>query len=208
MLALKSAKEAGVPLHDDVVEKIRAFFLAREMGQDGRTGYDSKHSYGTHATTGVGMLARQFLLHEPDAPLVHDAANYLAGVAEATWANRAPNAGNRDYYLWYNCTLAMFQAGGETWKRWNDIVRDTVVNLQCHEGCAAGSWDPNDKWGSRGGRIYSTALAVLTLEVYYRYTPPEEIRADTTELHPAKESDALPKKTTKSAALTPAVGGQ
>jgi hypothetical protein len=34
----------------------------------------------------------------------------------------------------------------------------------------AGSWDPDDsRWGRYGGRIYTTALATLTLEVYYRY---------------------------------------
>ena len=36
-------------------------------------------------------------------------------------------------------------------------------------GCARGSWPPTDQWGAHGGRIYSTALAVLTLEVYYRF---------------------------------------
>ena len=34
----------------------------------------------------------------------------------------------------------------------------------------AGSWDPDDSiYGARGGRIYCTALATLTLEVYYRF---------------------------------------
>jgi hypothetical protein len=68
----------------------------------------------------------------------------------------------------------MFQAGGKTWKRWNDVVRDTVVDRQCgeDEGCRRGSWDPTDPWGLQGGRVYCTALAVLTLEVYYRYQSP------------------------------------
>ena len=36
--------------------------------------------------------------------------------------------------------------------------------------CEDGSWDPAvDKWGSIGGRVYATAINVLTLEVYYRY---------------------------------------
>ena len=35
--------------------------------------------------------------------------------------------------------------------------------------CAEGSWDPKDPWGEEGGRVYSTALMTLCLEVYYRY---------------------------------------
>ena len=37
------------------------------------------------------------------------------------------------------------------------------------EGHEAGSWDPIGQWSKWGGRIYSTALNALTLEVYYRH---------------------------------------
>ena len=39
------------------------------------------------------------------------------------------------------------------------------------DGPQAGSWDTNDLWGGYGGRVYTTALATLTLEVYYRFLP-------------------------------------
>ena len=35
----------------------------------------------------------------------------------------------------------------------------------------AGSWDPSGPWGRYGGRLYSTAISTLTLEVYYRLLP-------------------------------------
>ncbi len=110
------------------------------------------------------MLARQLLFDEPEAPLVADAAGYLADFAEQHWPQEGPPKG-RDYYLWYNCTLAMFLSGGRPWERWNDCVRDTIIKLQDRKGCQRGSWDPTDRWGSSGGggRIYSTALAILTL---------------------------------------------
>ena len=65
----------------------------------------------------------------------------------------------------------MKTAGGVDWDRWNKIVRDLVIGLQKPKdaGCERGSWDPSDRWGQAGGRVYSTALAVLTLEVYYRF---------------------------------------
>ncbi len=169
VLALKTARQAGVPVSGPCIEGVRRYFEARKMGRDGRTGYNNRKR-STEATTGVGMLARQFLLDEPHAALVGDAARFLAGRAESRWSgDRAPRRNDRNYYLWYNCALAMFQAGGEPWRRWNDVVRDMIVGLQCHHGCARGSWDPSSRWGNEGGRIYTTALAVLTLEVYYRY---------------------------------------
>jgi hypothetical protein len=173
VLALKTAKEAGIDLDPECVRKVRGFFDLRATGENGRTGYDNRN-VATEATTGVGMLAKQFLLDEPEAPLVHDASSYLAGYAERTWPSHSAQGHDKDFYLWYNCTLAMFQAGGDNWKRWNSIVRDTIINLQRHDGCTRGSWDPNSRWGDRGGRIYSTALAALTLEVYYRYAGQHE----------------------------------
>ncbi len=168
VLALKSAREAGIPPSAGCLAKVRKFFQARQTGQNGRTGYADNRTLETEATTGVGMLARQFLFDQPDAPLVKDAARYLADFAQREFPPDGPPK-IRDYYLWYNCTLAMFLAGGQPWKTWNDCVRDTVIKLQKHQGCERGSWDPSDRWGSSGGRIYSTALAILTLEVYYRY---------------------------------------
>ncbi len=46
-----------------------------------------------------------------------------------------------------------------------------LLRLQRTDGHLAGSWDPDTVWGSYGGRVYSTAMATLCLEVYYRYLP-------------------------------------
>ena len=45
-----------------------------------------------------------------------------------------------------------------------------VVNTIREDGNFKGSWDPVGAWGEDGGRVYSTAILVLTLEAYYRYT--------------------------------------
>jgi hypothetical protein len=168
VLALKSAREAGLPLSPDCVQKARRFFDACAM-PDGRTNYQPRTLH-TEATTGVGMLARQFLFDEAHAPLVRTAANRLADYAAGSESKPSAWTKERDYYLWYNCTLAMFQAGGQPWKRWNAAVRDTLVGLQDGSpGCQRGSWSPETQRDQRGGRVYTTALATLCLEVYYRY---------------------------------------
>ena len=157
VLALKSAREAGIKISDECVGKVRKFFQSCEERSNGRTGYTGPGQHISDATTGVGMLVHQFLLGEPDADLVKKAAPYLADQAELAWSGGLdpfvanPNrfgktkralgrgAGVADYYLWYNCTLAMKTAGGANWDRWNKIVRDMVIDLQKPKdaGCAA-----------------------------------------------------------------------
>ena len=152
-LALKSAHGADIPFSDECTRKVKYFFQRCELGDHGRTGYQPGRPM-THATTGVGMLVHQFLLNDPDADLVHQAAPYLADQAENLWGRRDPGRrGLADYYLWYNCTLAMCTAGGEPWKCWNAVVRDLVMSRQERPdaGCARGSWPPTDQWALKAG---------------------------------------------------------
>jgi hypothetical protein len=66
----------------------------------------------------------------------------------------------------------MFNMGGSWWSEWNGCLRDGLIGRQRTEGDRRGSWDPpRNGFDSVGGRVYTTALNVLNLEVYYRYLP-------------------------------------
>jgi hypothetical protein len=79
-------------------------------------------------------------------------------------------------YYWYYGTLALHHQQGagrdaeNAWNTWNTALSLSLVNAQLSEGPEAGSWEPNCVWGGYGGRVYSTAIAAMCLEVYYRYT--------------------------------------
>jgi Ca-activated chloride channel homolog len=68
-------------------------------------------------------------------------------------------------------TMSSFQAGGERWKWWNETYRTGVPAAQrTGDGCFDGSWNPPASLPR--GRLHSTALILLSLEVYYCYTRP------------------------------------
>ena len=81
-------------------------------------------------------------------------------------------------YFWYYGTLAMFRAGGSARERWNAALKETLLGAQEEDG----SWEPISIYSEYAGdddedRSYTTALCVLSLEVYYRYfTPLLEVR--------------------------------
>jgi hypothetical protein len=173
VLALWTAREAGIQVDEACLAKAVAFYQRCETGQDGRTAYLAGRGVGTDATTGAGMCVHLFLQRQPDSPLVQAAAPYLASFAEKTWGGTESRPKYHDFYLWHHCSLPLARAHGPAWDRWNRPVRETLIELQQTEGCTRGSWDPETSVYGRGaggaGRIYTTALAILTLEVYYRF---------------------------------------
>jgi hypothetical protein len=91
--------------------------------------------------------------------------------ASAFVTRTLPGEGEKDFYRFYCISLMLMQIQNDAWRRWNSAASEYLVKLQRSGGPADGSWDPTDHWGQWGGRIYSTAMACLTLEVYYRYLP-------------------------------------
>jgi hypothetical protein len=77
-------------------------------------------------------------------------------------------------YFWYYATLATFRLGGADWERWNAALKEALLPAQR----ADGSWEALDLYARdyaddrEGDLSYTTALCVLSLEVYYRYFTP------------------------------------
>jgi len=76
-----------------------------------------------------------------------------------------------DFYTWYYTALALMQIHNDAWRTWNRQMKKRLLLIQRKDGKLKGSWDPKTKHSLLGGRIYSTVMATLTLEVYYRYLP-------------------------------------
>jgi hypothetical protein len=122
------------------------------------------------------------------------AALSLVGGAESAelvdkWANLLalgpPNAKKRDFLDLHQMLYgSLFHAqrpfdarpkdedAKKAWRPWRDAVVADLVAAQhaAADGCAAGSWDASkDPFGVAGGRVYTTAMAVLALEAPNRF---------------------------------------
>src|SRR5262249_29526186 len=81
--------------------------------------------------------------------------------------------GQGNLYFIYYATLALFRAGGAAWQTWNESMKRALLPAQA----ADGSWEPIDPYAryardSSEDKSYTTALCVLSLEIYYRYYLP------------------------------------
>jgi hypothetical protein len=118
------------------------------------------------AMTAVGLLCRIFLGQRPEeVPLMAKHAELIRS-KPPMWD---PDGFGSDMYYWYYGTYALYQMGRPWWPAWEKAMRSAIVGSQRQDGDARGSWDPLCAWGFSGGRVYSTALMTLCIEVYYRY---------------------------------------
>lgn len=188
LLALRSAQLAGIEIDRRCLAGVRVLLDTSQSIED-----PEQYIYNPYAPdtaeqrsgrmpsptmNAVGLLMRLHMGTARDDPRIVRAAAKLAADLPAEGTRGRPT---RDCYLWYYAAQAIFHVGGEAWDGWYGRLHDLLVASQETGGDRAGSWNPGgavpDRWGSFGGRIYVTALNLLTLEVSYRHLPIYEVLA-------------------------------
>jgi hypothetical protein len=182
VMALKTAKECNITVSEKSFDGAKKWldyayteptkFRPATYAYIKPNAKTSMYLYGRpYCSTACGMLARQFM----------EQSNDMTPCAETLREALPDWKGVRNMYYWYYGSMAMFQVGGDYWEEWNDAIRPAMVESQNKRSrdCRYGSWDPDkDAYGvlhskSRagvGGRVYTTSMGALTLEVYYRYS--------------------------------------
>lgn len=196
IMCIASAKDFGLPYDKSDIEDSLAYIEEMTDPSTGRTGYMERGSYSSRepgdddiwpaqygeSMTAVAMLCRVFCgiildnLEEQDQWIQMGGKllqQKLPHWGEGTGRGSQEGKLYTDYYYWYYGSYAMFQLGGKYWNKWKDAMIKAVVDNQITDEKnknELGSWDPQvDPWGDSGGRVYSTALCTLCLEVFYRY---------------------------------------
>jgi len=179
--ALVAARDAGLTIDEQALTN--AMTWTDEMTNPdrnsrgyGRTGYTDMGGWSsrdanltasfppeyTEAMTAAGVLLRFLCGRTADEdPMIEAGANLLL-----TRLPRWDENGSIDFYYWYFGTLALYKVKGPRWDRWNEALKNAIIDHQRSDGSQheLGSWDPIDPWSHAGGRVYATAILALTLE--------------------------------------------
>ena len=168
IMALKGAQLAGIEVDSAVFDRSQIWLNAVAKGE--HLGLYSYQPYRevTPTMTAVGMLSRQYLGINSKDPSILEGKAYLL-------QNLPDDMIGRNTYYWYYAALAMHNFNDADWDAWNRKIRRILIESQATEGCATGSWDPErpslDHYGEQGGRLMTTCLNAMTLEVHYRHLP-------------------------------------
>ena len=121
----------------------------------------------------VRCLADRSARNDPD---VRAAAERLASAL-------APGTAPIDARLLHAAAVALFHAGGATWRGSFGALKTSTTDTQRHDGdvCGArGSWDPRDTAPSSLGRLGTTALLAATIETMGARYEADAVSADPT----------------------------
>ncbi len=158
IMALRAARDAGIKVEKDVIDKSLGYIKRCQCGDGGFSYVAGQGSGSGFARSAAGV-----------------AALYYGGVFEGNDLKRGldyliqfvPGKGASDseghyFYGHYYACQAMFLAGGDYWAKWYPGIRDQLVARQNR---TTGGWsgDVTDE--------YATALALIVLQMPHRYLP-------------------------------------
>jgi hypothetical protein len=158
LAALKSAGLAGLAIPSPTMDGVVRFLDRVQVRRGEAYGYQSPQA--RPCTSAIGLLCRLYTAWPEEATIDR-------GLTALAKGGPDPDAIYLNFYL----AQALLQRDHPLWQRWNARNRDQLVARQAVRGHEAGSWFLADHDTAPGGRLAHTALAVLTLEVYYRLLP-------------------------------------
>jgi hypothetical protein len=196
VMALGSAGLSGVGIDDGARRLMLQFLQRHSRGTHGGLAVYRVGEGTTPTMTAEALFCRYLLGQRPTRSQVEEACGEILGLAAGRTgqepgfqlkiqdASQLPGKQVDNLYFWYYASLALRQAASDpdqtdsllvhqSWDLWNRHLSTRLLALQRTDGAWAGSWDPETcLWGGYGGRVYTTSLAVLCLQVYYRYDLP------------------------------------
>jgi squalene cyclase len=150
MVALFAARNAGIGVPEEAIQKGLAFYLNCQSG-DGGFGYTGPGgSNGPRTAIGalVFALAKKKKSSEFKASMRYLRSGNFSG-------------GSYYHYFLYYGSQAFFHASPEDWQEWNRINVNILQTTQQEDG----------SWNSNYGQAFGTACSLLSVALNYRYLP-------------------------------------
>ena len=158
IMALRSARNAGIEVSRDVIEKA-VDYVKECQNPDGGFRYQLRTRDSAWPRTAAGVASLQYAgIYDDQA--IENGMQYIVRTAAPGQgaARRSPHY----FYGQYYSVQAAYLAGGDWWATWWPGTRDEIVAAQ----------RPDGLWEDRGvGEAYGTSMALIVLQMPKRYLP-------------------------------------
>lgn len=158
--ALRAANNAGFSVPKGTIEEA-VRYIERCRTPEGGIMYSLGSGGGARLAISAAAVATLYNAGEYDAPIANDCLNYVWGQFQARkdWSK----GGGHDFYTHLYASQAYYMAGDKYWDEYFPAARDQLLKMQDR---GEGSWD-----GDGIGKTYGTAIALIVLQLPYKYLP-------------------------------------
>jgi prenyltransferase beta subunit len=156
VMALRAARNAGVFVPREVVDRA-VDYVKRSQNADGGFMYMIQGGQSAFPRSAAGVVAL-YNAGIYDGPEIKKGLDYLQQFMPSTGDF---NRESHYFYGHYYAVQAMWQAGGELWKKWYPAIRDALVARQSDDG----------SWLDSICLEYGTAMACIILQMPNNYLP-------------------------------------
>ncbi len=163
VLALVSAKEIGINIPDSALAAAK-IFIDNCFNPDGAVSYTPGSSKASDLTAIAVFCLLLMGENATSDPNIEAGLNFLRDRPPIWEIENDPGHVFMPFYYWYYATQVWYQVGGQDWIWWNSSVTDMLIDWQNEDG----SWDANQFEGDRLGKDFTTALAILILQISRR----------------------------------------
>ncbi len=161
-MVLDAGHRAGIQLDPRSVTGVQRFLRSVRMGSRGGLASYRRGEAPSRTMTAEALATRLLIGERVPPDEVSEAERYLL--------QQPPGIGKDNYYYWYYATLALHQLQDDAWQQWNGSLKHRLLATQQSDG----SWSSDTLWGGYGGTVYTTSMAALCLETYYRHAIRED----------------------------------
>jgi len=168
LMFLRSAKAAGFRVPSEWIDE--AFgYVTRCYDEAHQTicygTHSSERSYNSRTMAGAGIVSLA-MAGQHETPMARRTGRWLLSRP----FDSKPKHGRKKehfYYAAFYCSQAMFQLGGEYWRKFYPVTVQTFLANQKRDG----QWSDQSEMGRKYGGTLITALAIMTLTPPYQMLP-------------------------------------
>ena len=157
IVALNSAREAGIAVPDRTIERAKGYVLKCQDKDSGGFCYMARGGEPGFARTAAGVMSLIMCGQRRHSATRRGMAYMIHYPPDTKFSRKF----SRFHYSHYYAIQCMYQFGDRTFKAWYPRVSATILGSQSSDG----SWD------SQHGKHFGTGVSILILGVPYRYLP-------------------------------------
>lgn len=159
VIGMQTSLTKGIGIPTQTIPLANQYVLTLANPEQNRFGYKTPEP--RPSATAIGLLLQMYFGVLPGQTNLREGLDWIASLGPS----------ETNVYFNYYAMLALHHSRHRDRMDFAAALQEYLIRTQATRGHEDGSWNFPDRYGSVGGRLYTTAMCALILETPYRYVP-------------------------------------